>query len=97
MTIGELAERAGVTTRTIRDYVEQDLLPPPDRGRPAEYTDEHIRRLELIRRLKDQYLPLEEIRDTMQQLTLEQVDELLAQHGPASEQETKHLLNSAAD
>ena len=65
MTIQELADRAEVTTRTIRYYVEQGVLPPPERGRPAEYTEEHVARLALVKRLKEQYLPLEEIRDTM--------------------------------
>ena len=54
MTIQELAERARVTTRTIRYYTEQGLLPAPERGRPARYTEEHLQRLELIRRLKEQ-------------------------------------------
>ena len=89
MTIQELANQAGVTTRTIRYYVDQGVLPPPDRGRPAEYTDEHVRRLDLIRRLKEQYLPLEEIRDTMQRLTLEQVEELVAQH-ETTQRQAKH-------
>jgi DNA-binding transcriptional MerR regulator len=89
MTIQELANQAGVTTRTIRYYVDQGLLPPPDRGRPAEYTEEHVRRLDLIRRLKEQYLPLEEIRDTMQRLTLAQVEELVAQH-EATTRPAKH-------
>jgi hypothetical protein len=35
--------------------------------------------LNLVRKLKEQYLPLEEIRDTMQRLTLDEVDDLLAQ------------------
>lgn len=77
MTIQELARKARVTPRTIRYYVEQGVLPPPGRGRPSEYTVEHQRRLALIRRLKEQYLPLEEIRDTMQRLTLDEVEELL--------------------
>jgi DNA-binding transcriptional MerR regulator len=89
MTIQELANQAGVTTRTIRYYVDQGVLPPPDRGRPAEYTEEHVRRLDVIRRLKEQYLPLEEIRDTMQRLTLEQVEELVAQHA-ATTHPAKH-------
>ncbi len=83
MTIQELARKARVTPRTIRYYVEQGVLPPPGRGRPSEYTGEHLRRLALVRRLKEQYLPLEEIRDTMQRLTLDEVEELLT-HSVAS-------------
>ena len=96
MTIQELANQAGVTTRTIRYYVDQGVLPPPDRGRPAEYTEEHVRRLDLIRRLKEQYLPLEEIRDTMQRLTLGQVEELVAEH-EATTRPAKHPPQEAPD
>ena len=53
MTINELANQANVTVRTIRYYVEQELLPPPAPGYPAEYSEDHLRRLALIRRLKD--------------------------------------------
>jgi DNA-binding transcriptional MerR regulator len=95
MTIQELADRADVTTRTIRYYVEQGVLPPPERGRPAEYTEEHVARLALIKRLKAQYLPLEEIRDTMQRLSLPEVEALVADYSPQQEQTQK--LDSAAD
>jgi DNA-binding transcriptional MerR regulator len=88
LTIQELARRAGVTTRTIRYYTEQGLLPPPERGRPARYTEEHLRRLELIKRLKEQYLPLEEIRDTLQRLTLPELEGLLEEHVPVRLAET---------
>ena len=80
MTIQELAKRANVTTRTIRYYVEQGLLPPPGRGRVAEYTDEHLRKLELIRTHKEQYLPLEEIRRVVSGLDMQQLEELVARH-----------------
>lgn len=95
MTIQELANEAGVTTRTIRYYVEQGVLPPPDRGRPAEYTSEHVHLLDLIRQLKEQFLPLEEIRDMMQRLTTEQLREIIAA-APHKKKETQNL-SSAAD
>jgi DNA-binding transcriptional MerR regulator len=97
MTISELADQAGVTERTIRYYVEQGVLPPPERGRPAEYTAEHVRRLALVRRLKEQYLPLEEIRDMMQRLSLDQVEELLGPQPAAPEQAKRETLDTAAD
>ncbi|HYP39356.1 MAG TPA: helix-turn-helix domain-containing protein [Chloroflexia bacterium] len=95
MTIQELANEAGVTTRTIRYYVEQGVLPPPDRGRPAEYTGEHVHLLDLIRQLKEQFLPLEEIRDMMQRLSTEQLQEIIAA-APHKKKETQNL-SSAAD
>ncbi|HEX8599854.1 MAG TPA: MerR family transcriptional regulator [Chloroflexia bacterium] len=95
MTIQDLADRASVTTRTIRYYVEQGVLPPPERGRPAEYTAEHLRLLDLIRRLKEQYLPLEEIRDMLQRLAPEQVEEFLG--GSGAQQHNREPQSSAAD
>jgi DNA-binding transcriptional MerR regulator len=62
-SIGELAEEAGVSTRTIRYYVSEGLLPPPVGAGPnSRYTDAHLSQLGIIGRLKEQYLPLREIR-----------------------------------
>lgn len=61
--INELAKRAGVSVRTIRFYIDEGLLPAPtNRGRYSTYTDEYLDRLELIRMLKDRFLPLKRIR-----------------------------------
>jgi len=58
-----VAHRAGVTPRTVRYYVAEGLLPPPSgRGQRRAYGQSHLERLETIRRLKEQYLPLHEIR-----------------------------------
>jgi|SRR5579859_371482 len=96
MTINELAQNAGVTVRTIRYYVEQGLLPPPAAGYPAEYTDEHLRRLALIRRLKDQYLPLDEIRSLMDGTDLAQVEDVLPEQAPAKSA-APHPIASAGE
>ena len=79
-TIGTLAEEAEVTTRTIRYYVAEELLPAPaGSGRAATYSDEHLARLRLIKVLKDEYLPLNEIRSLMAGLDYQAVKELLAE------------------
>src|SRR3954465_8235299 len=58
-----LADRAGVSIRTVRYYIQQGLLPKPDaRGPGAHYTEEHLDRLLLIKRLQKEHLPLAEIR-----------------------------------
>jgi DNA-binding transcriptional MerR regulator len=77
-SIGELAERAGVTPRTIRYYTAEGLLPRPEaRGQYALYGEEHLLRLRLIARLKEAYLPLGEIKARTENLDLDQLRELL--------------------
>lgn len=91
-TIGELADAAGVTPRTIRYYTAEALLPPPDaRGRYALYSSEHLLRLHLIARLKEEYLPLSAIRERLAGLEAPQLAALVAQ--PTSRAE----VSSAAD
>jgi MerR family transcriptional regulator, copper efflux regulator len=62
LRIGELAEQAGVTTRTIRYYESIGLLSPTERdGGFRYYTDDALRRLHKIDALKRLGLSLEEI------------------------------------
>ena len=82
MTIGELADAAEVTVRTIRYYVNEGLLPPPEqRGRYALYEPWYLDRLELIKRWKDAYLPLKEIRKRIEPLSNADVQRMLKQPG----------------
>ncbi|SDO23953.1 DNA-binding transcriptional regulator, MerR family [Streptomyces sp. cf386] len=67
MRIGELAAAVGVTTRTVRHYHHQGLLPEPER-RPngyREYTLRHAVVLARIRRLTELGLGLAEVRDVL--------------------------------
>ena len=54
LRIQEVAERVGITVRTIRLYQTEGLVPPPARqGRAALYGPEHLARLQLIAELRD--------------------------------------------
>jgi DNA-binding transcriptional MerR regulator len=87
LLIHELAERAGISVRTIRYYIEEGLLPQPSyQGKYSYYTPAYLDRLELIRRLKDSYLPLREIREIMSSLTDEQVHLKLKESPPPAPQ-----------
>jgi DNA-binding transcriptional MerR regulator len=78
-SIGDLAGLAGATARTIRYYVAQGLLPPPvGVGPGAHYTDDHLGRLRLIRRLQRQHQPLSEIRQRLASLGQGEVAALVA-------------------
>lgn len=77
-TISELATQAGVTSRTIRFYTLEGLLPPPDaRTRYALYGETHLLRLRLIQRLKEAYLPLTAIREQLERLSDAEIQALL--------------------
>lgn len=55
LSIGDLCQRAGVTRRRVRYYIQRGLLPRPHgQGRGARYSDEHVYRLEQIKPLADQ-------------------------------------------
>jgi DNA-binding transcriptional MerR regulator len=74
--IGELANMSGLTVRTIRYYMDEDLLPPPQlQGKYAYFNETYLLRLKLIQRLKDAYLPLREIKRILDPLTDDQIKE----------------------
>ncbi len=66
MTIDELARAAGTTSRTIRAYQTQGLLPHPRMsGRVGVYDDGHLARLRYIAHLQDRGFSLAAIRDLL--------------------------------
>ncbi|MEU9621634.1 MULTISPECIES: MerR family transcriptional regulator [unclassified Streptomyces] len=63
MRIGELAERAGTTTRTLRYYESRGLLPARRAGNGYRaYDEEDLRLVQQIRTLQDFGFELEETR-----------------------------------
>jgi len=65
-SLQDLADLAGATPRTIRYYIAQGLLASPGRVGPGTtYTDGHLNRLRLIKRLQREHLPLAEIRSRL--------------------------------
>ncbi len=66
LSVDELATRARLPTRTIREYQTMGLLPPPERrGRVGVYRPAHLHRLQLIGRLQDRGYSLAGIRDLL--------------------------------
>lgn len=67
MRIGELAERAGTTAKTLRFYEEQGLLPPAERT-PSGYRDyapETAARIDFVHRGQAAGLTLAQIRQIL--------------------------------
>ena len=85
LNIKDICVRTGVTPRTVHFYVQQGLLPPPDgAGRGARYTEAHLARLQLIKRLQKEHLPLNEIRRQLAALSEHQVAQALGGGRPSS-------------
>lgn len=62
--VSELADKAGVTKRTIHYYISKGLLLPPEgSGVNSLYNDEHLQRILLIKKLQAEYMPLNKIRE----------------------------------
>ena len=74
-----LCEAAGVTTRTVRYYIQQGLLPAPALQGPAtRYGRTFVDRLKLIRHLQREHIPLAEIRKRLEVLDDASVRRLVA-------------------
>lgn len=96
--IAELAQRAGVSVRTIRYYISLDMLGGPlGRGRSATYSEEDLDRLRLIRTLARQRIPLEEIRRTLAQMGLAEVRQVLTREVARSAEEAQARASSPRD
>lgn len=81
-SLKELCQAADVTERTVRYYIKEGLLPPPTGTGPlSRYTYEHWLRLQFIRRLKEEFLPLSEIKSLLADKTLPELDKLARQSG----------------
>src|ERR1051325_1236730 len=69
LQIGEVADRTGVTQRTLRFYEERGLLRPPSRmdGGFRLYSEDDVARVEQIKRLQSLLgLTLAEIKDMVE-------------------------------
>lgn len=84
LRIGEVADRLGLSLRTIRYYEEMGLVEPVTRshGGFRLYTEVHVARLDVIRRLKPLGFSVQEMRDI-----LEARDALAAGRVTAAERE----------
>ena len=74
LTLEDLATHIGLPLRTLRYYIQEGILQGPDtRGKYASYSQQHLDRLELIQRLKRLRLPLQEIRQLLENMSPEEV------------------------
>jgi len=99
LQIGEVAERTGVTQRTLRFYEEKGLLRPPTRmdGGFRLYSEDDVSRVEHIRKLQNLLgVTLAEIKEMVD--AEEVLQELKAQYRPeAGVSEKRRQLLKAID
>jgi DNA-binding transcriptional MerR regulator len=92
-SLTELANVAGVSVRTVRYYLAQGLLPSPvQQGPNTRYTDVHLDRLRVIKRLQAAHLPLAEIRRQLEGVTEDKLASL-AESAPAYEEPADSALD----
>ena len=99
LQIGEVAERTGVTQRTLRFYEEKGLLRPPSRmdGGFRLYSEDDVTRVEHIRQLQNLLgVTLAEIKEMVD--AEEVLRELKAQYRPEADvSEKRRQLLKAID
>ncbi len=99
LQIGEVADRTGVTQRTLRFYEEKGLLKPPTRmeGGFRLYSEDDVQRVEQIRRLQNLLgITLAEIKEMVD--AEEMLQELKAQYRPEADvEEKKRQLQKAIE
>lgn len=68
MHIGVVADRTGLSLRTLRHYDEVGLVPPSERseGGFRLYTDADVERILLIRRMKPLGFTLQQMREVLE-------------------------------
>jgi DNA-binding transcriptional MerR regulator len=65
-TLDELASLSGLNPRTVRYYIQLELVDPPvGQTRAAHYTWQHLGRLLEIRKLTEQGFSLERVRELL--------------------------------
>ena len=63
LSIGELADAAGITRRAVRFYVQEGLVAPPaGKGRGAHYEPSHLERLRKVMELQESGYSLDAIK-----------------------------------
>jgi len=74
-SLQELSRLGSVHPRTVRYYIQEDLLPRPERGSgsAARYSDRHLLRLRLVKRLQRRGEPLGRIRAALEHLDDDEV------------------------
>lgn len=97
MQIGDVAERTGLSLRTIRYYEEEGLAVPSARtaGGFRLYTEAHCERLQMIKQMKPLGFSLDEMRDLLH--ILDRLDAGVEESGKDALIERLHDFTQSAE
>ena len=77
LTLEDLSTITGLSLRTLRFYMQEGILEGPDtHGKNARYSQKHLDQLEVIQRLKNLHVPLQEIRHLLNNITPQEITRL---------------------
>jgi DNA-binding transcriptional MerR regulator len=77
-SLDDLVRLSGVNLRTIRFYIQEGVLPGPDsRGKFAHYSKRHLDRLSLVQRFKQFNMPLQQIKQILDNASENEISQLL--------------------
>lgn len=97
MTISELSTKSGVSVSTIRNYIQNNLVPPPiekDKSRTF-YSVNHLNRIQLIQKIRKEWkISLNKIKEIIPMLELEGDVQII--HTPLSPQQQRLQIIEAA-
>ena len=92
-TIDDLTAETGINGRTIRYYISEGLLTRArGRGPSATYDEDHLLRLRLIKELKDNFKPLEAIKQELAGLSTEDLEAHFAIRSGPSEGRWRRII-----
>lgn len=98
MKIKEVCERTGLTRRAVRFYEEKGLISPglesKEHSDYRDYSEEDLRRLQLIARLRTLQLPVSEVAAVLE--TPEKAGDLLERHARRLEEESREKSLAAS-
>lgn len=102
-TIGQIAQRAGVTKETIRYYEREGLVEEPPRRKSGyrQYSDEAIERIKFIKRIQELGFSLKEVKQILTMVendtdSCTNLSQLTRQKMAAIQEKIEHLEKSKA-
>jgi DNA-binding transcriptional MerR regulator len=96
--MGEMSARSGLTARTIRTYIAEGYLDPPEgRGRGATYSEEQFLSLLVIARTRAQRLGWPEVVDRLRRWSLDEKRAFVATTEPPAEDASEEGMADGGD